>query len=260
HLTQDLALPQHGRVQTAGHREEVGGGGVAVVAVEVVGELLRGGVAELGQEVAGVDDGAVEPFGHGVDLRALTRGEHDDLREVLAPPQVGQGLGQTCFPDGHPLEEDERNRTVAEPYDDDRHVCSRSLARSTSPALMRSRMSESRASCQARPSVERPCARIASRCSDRISASTSYSGPSSSENRALSQRARAGLRPPVDTARVMGPRRTMDGSMKLQDAGSSAAFTHTPASSASSATWRLTSPSSVATTTRRYPDASPGRQ
>ena len=84
HLAEDLALAEHGRVEPGGHAEEVGDGRGVVVDVEVVAEVLGGEEGDLGEEVADVLVGAVEPLGHRVDLGAVARREHDGLRHVLA--------------------------------------------------------------------------------------------------------------------------------------------------------------------------------
>ncbi len=94
HLAEDLALAEHGGVEPGGHLEEVGDGGGVVVDVEVVAEVLGGQEGDLGEEVADVLVGAVEPLGDGVDLGAVARGQHDRLGHVVAGDEVVQRLGQ----------------------------------------------------------------------------------------------------------------------------------------------------------------------
>ena len=77
--------------------------------------------------------------------------------------------------------------------------------------------------------------------------------------RSRSQRASAGLVPPVEVAIAIFPRFTSEGRMKSQFVTSSAAFTQMPAARASAATARFTSPSSVAIITTSKPSRSPLR-
>ena len=49
------------------------------------------------KEVADVLIGAVELLGHRVDLGAVARGQYDGLGDVLAGPQIVQGLGQGLY-------------------------------------------------------------------------------------------------------------------------------------------------------------------
>src|SRR5439155_13665580 len=100
---------------------------------------------------------------------------------------IAEDLGQTRGRHVHSLEQLERDGAMVQSDDDDRHACRRSLASATWPFLISSSMSESRAFCQFRPSVERPSALTASRSAASRSASTSYSGPTSSASRVLSQ-------------------------------------------------------------------------
>ena len=122
HLAEDLALAEHGRVEPGGHGEEVGDGRRVVVDVEVVAEVLGGEEGDLGEEVADVLVGAVEPLGHRVDLGAVARGEHDGLGHVLAGDEVVERLRQRGIADGHPLEQVERRAPVVQPDDDDGHA------------------------------------------------------------------------------------------------------------------------------------------
>ena len=122
HLAEDLALAEHGRVEPGGDREEVGDGRGVVVDVEVVAEVLGGEEGDLGEEVADVLEGAVEPLGDRVDLGAVARREHDGLGDVLARHEVVQRLRQRGVTDGHPLEQVERGAPVVQPDDDDGHA------------------------------------------------------------------------------------------------------------------------------------------
>ena len=122
HLTEDLALAEHGRVEPGGDAEEVGHRRGVVVDVEVVAEVLGGEEGDLGEEVADVLVGAVEALGHRVDLGAVAGREHDRLRDVLAGHEIVQGLRQRGVTDGHPLEQVERRAPVVQPDDDDGHA------------------------------------------------------------------------------------------------------------------------------------------
>ena len=122
HLAEDLALAEHGRVEPGGDPEEVGDGRRVVVDVEVVAEVLGGQERDLGEEVADVLVGAVEPLGDGVDLGAVAGGEHDRLGHVRAGDEVVQGLRERGVADGHALEEVERRAAVVQPDDDDGHA------------------------------------------------------------------------------------------------------------------------------------------
>ncbi len=126
-LAEDLRLAEHGRVDTGGHTEQVGHGPGVVELVEVVGEVLRGQRTQLGQEVADVAHGAVEPLGRGVDLGPVAGGQHHRLRHVVAAHEVVQGLGHALARHRHPLEEPERDAAVVQPDDDRRHRNRRSL-------------------------------------------------------------------------------------------------------------------------------------
>ena len=65
-----------------------------------------------------------------------------------------------------------------------------------------------------------------------VASAQSKAGESASVSRNL--RAKAGLAPPVEIARVTGPRSTMAGAMKEQRGGSSTALSRIPRLSASS--------------------------
>src|SRR5205814_717457 len=145
--------------------------------------------------------------------------------------QVVQRLRQARVAHGHPLQHVERNGAVVQADDEDRHAWRRSLARVIWPFLMSSSMSESRAFRQSRASVDRPAAFTASRASANMTARTSYSGPTSAASRVRSQADSAGLKPPVETVTMTGPRRITDGRVYEHEAGSSAALTQTPAAS-----------------------------
>ena len=75
HLTEDLALAEHRRVEPGRHLEQVGDGGVVVLAVQVRVQLVGVEVAELAEEVADVGVRAVEALGHRVHLGAVARAE-----------------------------------------------------------------------------------------------------------------------------------------------------------------------------------------
>ena len=102
--------------------------------VEMVGELLGRHERQLGEEVADVLVGAVEPLGDGVDLGAVARREDDDLADVLARREVVEGLGQARAVDRHPLEQVERHGAVVQSDDDDGHACRRSFASRDPPS------------------------------------------------------------------------------------------------------------------------------
>ena len=73
-------------------------------------------------------------------------------------------------------------------------------------------MSESRAFCQSRPSVDRPSARSRVALLGQQVEQGLVLGPDLGLERAgAASAARAGLWPPVDTATMSGPRRTTDG-------------------------------------------------
>ena len=122
HLAEDLALAEHRRVEAGGDAEEVGDRRRVVVDVEVVGEVLGGEEGDLGEEVADVLVGAVEPLGDRVDLGAVAGGEHHGLGHVRARDQVVQRLRQRGIADGHALEQVERRAAVVQPDDDDGHA------------------------------------------------------------------------------------------------------------------------------------------
>src|SRR5581483_8824412 len=239
-LAEDLALSEDRRVEPGGHLEQMGDGGLLVVRVEVVAEALGRGAGELGQEVAHVPDGAVEALGLGVDLGAHARGKQHGFEDVRAVMQIVQGLGQTGLGHGHALEQLERHRPVVEAHDYDRHACSRSLTSSSRPSRTSSSISTSSTDRQFTASVERPAARISSRCSERRRASTPSSGPSGPNSpwarRSRSHAANAGLVPSVETATATGSWRSRAGTWNELCTGSSATLTHTPAPPASAAT------------------------
>src|SRR5207245_6083634 len=112
-----------------------------------------------------------------VHLRRVAGRQQGHFGEVLTSLQRMERLGQLASRNGHPLEELDRRRAVVQPYDDERHDRSNSLASPTRPARIRSSMPESRARFQSASSVERPSARMASRASASSSSSVSYSGP-----------------------------------------------------------------------------------
>src|SRR3972149_6209259 len=94
----------------------------------------------------------------------------------------------------------------------------------------------------------------------RSSVRSSRRGPNSSPNSSSSfsrrWRARAGLRPLVEMARMRPPRRTTEGTMKLHSWGLSTTFTSRPLSPASRATWAFTSRLDAAEITRVAPSRS----
>ena len=71
--------------------------------------------------------------------------------------------------------------------------------------------------------------------------------------------ATTGLAPPVDTARASSPRRTMDGTMKLQSGGTSTMLQRRFRASASCHTMRLIASRLVAAMTRKQSFRSSGR-
>ena len=77
-LAEDLALAEDHRVQAGGDREQVRDGGVVVVHVHVLHELVPVEVGVLGEESRHLFDGAVEALGLHVDLDPVARG--DDRR------------------------------------------------------------------------------------------------------------------------------------------------------------------------------------
>src|SRR5207245_2712133 len=84
-----------------------------------------------------------------------------------------------------------------------------------------------------------------------------HSRPSQRSIRARSTDARNGLSPEVEMATSSGSRRTIAGAMKRHCAGRSTTLMRMPAASASAQLRRLTSKSSLASTTRRAPASSP---
>ncbi len=98
-----------------------------VVDVEVVGEVVRGDVGQVGEDVADLLVGGVEPLGHQVDLGAVARRHQDGLGDVVAAHHGGEGLGQAGTVEGQPLEQVEGHRPMVETDDDDRHASFSSL-------------------------------------------------------------------------------------------------------------------------------------
>ena len=121
HLAEDLALAEHRRVEPGGDLEQVAGGGLVVLAVEVRVQLVGDEAAELAEEVADVGVGAVEALGDGVDLDAVARAEHGDLAEVVPAGEPGDRLGDVVGGDRQPLEDRQRSRAVVDTDDDDGH-------------------------------------------------------------------------------------------------------------------------------------------
>ena len=71
--------------------------------------------------------------------------------------------------------------------------------------------------------------------------------------------AMTGLAPPVEIARASSPRRTIDGTMKLQSGGTSTTLQSMFLASASCQTMRLMASRLVAAMTRKQPSRSSGR-
>ena len=83
HLTEDLALAEHCRIEAGGDLEQVGHGCVVVLAVEVGVQLVGSETGKVAEEVTNVGVGAVEALGDCVDLGAVARAEHDSFADVV---------------------------------------------------------------------------------------------------------------------------------------------------------------------------------
>ena len=180
-LAEDLALAEDGGVEPGGDARTGGAtAGVVVVDVEVVAEVLGGEEGQLGEEVADVLVGAVEPLGRPRRPRCGCRSRaRRPRRRARATHEVVQRLRQRGVVDRHPLEQVERGGPVVQSDDDDRHACRQLLRFVEPPSRIRSSIPESRAARQSSAlgrTPRRPGARPAPRPAGR--AGCSYSGPS----------------------------------------------------------------------------------
>ncbi len=73
HLTLDLALAEHRRLEPGGHREEMADRRVVVQDGQMIGDILGREEPRFAEEVAYVLHRRVELLGRGVDLRAHAR-------------------------------------------------------------------------------------------------------------------------------------------------------------------------------------------
>ncbi len=105
YLAEDLTLAEHGRVETGGNLEQMRDRRGVVLAVEMRRQFVDGQVTELAQEVADVTVGAVEEFGHDVDLGPVARRQHHGLTHVVALSQTGHGLAELFGRDRDALEQ-----------------------------------------------------------------------------------------------------------------------------------------------------------
>ena len=78
-LAEHLLLADDGRIQAAGHREEMLDGGLAVADVGVFGEVGDRHAGLVGEHLADGRQAAVEGVDDGVDLDAVAGGEHHGL-------------------------------------------------------------------------------------------------------------------------------------------------------------------------------------
>ena len=117
-------LAEHRRVEPGGHREQVGRGGLVVLAVEVVAAASSGArPAMLREEVADVGVGAVEALGDGVDLGAVARREQHGLADVRAGEQRScERLGQRSRRRRSCARAARAERAVVQTDDDDGHA------------------------------------------------------------------------------------------------------------------------------------------
>ena len=83
HLAEDLALAEHRRVEAGGDLEQVAGGRLVVLAVEVRVQFVGDEPTVLAEEVPDVGVGTVEALGDGVHLDAIARAQHGDLAQVV---------------------------------------------------------------------------------------------------------------------------------------------------------------------------------
>ena len=121
HLTEDLALAEHGRIEPGGDLEQMADRGRIVLAVEVRDQLVDRQVAEFAEEVAHVGVRPVEQLGDDVDLGAVAGGQHDRFADVVAQRQAGDGLADLVGGDGDALQQRQRAAAMVDTDDQDRH-------------------------------------------------------------------------------------------------------------------------------------------
>ncbi len=233
--------------------EQVPHGLAVVVDVEVVGEVLGGEEGRARRGSRARRRSPVEPLGHGVDLGAVAGGQRDGLgrgalgRPGRAAPSAGAhrrpssaraGRAVRCGGSGRWRRRDTFGAAPG--------------PRRASPARRRSSIPDSSAVRQPGTIVDRPLGPHPIPLGGEEVEQLLVLRPDRSRPAApATTRARAGLRPPVETVTHQVAPRTTAGSVNEQRSGSSALLTHAPAASASSWTCWLTAVSSVADTARR---------
>src|SRR5699024_2665647 len=131
-LAEDLGLADGHGVQTGGDVEDVPDGGVAVVEVEVLLEVVVGDRRARGQRIGEVGDGPVEGVDLRVDLGAVARGDDEVLGDVRARLGGRDDGGATRLVEGGALEDGDRRAAVVEAEGQQAHRPTPSTSRTSS--------------------------------------------------------------------------------------------------------------------------------
>ena len=121
HLTQHLLLADHRRIQTAGNREQVLDGGLAVADVGVFGEVAHRHPGVFGQHLPDHRQAAVERVHHGVDLDPVTRRQHHGLGHQRRLQHSVDDLDLIGFVEAELFQDGDRRTAVRNPEEQDAH-------------------------------------------------------------------------------------------------------------------------------------------
>ena len=94
-LAEDLLLADHHRIETAGHREQMLGRGLAVAHVGVLGQVGEIESGMLGEQFADLGQSAVECVDDRVDLHPIAGGDDHRLRDVLDDSSLSISFGRS---------------------------------------------------------------------------------------------------------------------------------------------------------------------
>ena len=121
HLAKHLLLADHRRVQTAGNREQMLDGGLAVADVGVFGQIAHRHPGVFRQHLPDYRQSAVERVHHRVDLDPVARRKQHDLGHQRRLQHPVDDLDLIGFVDAELFQDGDRRTAVRNPEEQDAH-------------------------------------------------------------------------------------------------------------------------------------------
>ncbi len=121
HLAEHLLLADHRGIQTAGNREQMLDGGLAVADVGVFGQVAHRHPGVFRQHLPDYRQPAVERVHHRVDLDPIARRQQHDFGHQRRLQHPFDDFGLIGFVDAEPFQDGDRRAAVRNPEEQDAH-------------------------------------------------------------------------------------------------------------------------------------------